>query len=166
MWDELGKRGLRSLLIGVPPGFPPPKEFPGWRVACFLTPPSAERFAYPQELETEIAEELGGPGNYIFDVPKFREQDLDFALEQIFKMTERRFAVARRLVKNKPWDYFMMVEMGTRPAPSHLLEVLRSPSPAVRAGEPVRNGVPGLLPVLDREVGRSSRSCPTTRSPS
>ena len=27
-------------------------------------------------------------------------------------MTERRFQVARRLVKNKPWDFFMMVEMG------------------------------------------------------
>ena len=53
---------MRSLLIGVPPGFPPPKEFPGWRVACFLTPPSAERFAFPAEIETEIAEELGRPG--------------------------------------------------------------------------------------------------------
>ena len=43
VWDKLGEAGKRSLLIGVPPGFPPPKEFPGWRVACFLTPPSAER---------------------------------------------------------------------------------------------------------------------------
>ena len=34
------------------------------------------------------------------------------SLDQVFKMTERRFQVARRLVTNKPWDYFMMVEMG------------------------------------------------------
>ena len=43
MWDKLGEQGMRSVLIGVPPSFPPPKEFPGWRVGCFLTPPSAER---------------------------------------------------------------------------------------------------------------------------
>src|SRR5687768_17880629 len=35
VWDALGGKGLRSLLIGVPPSFPPPKEFPGWRVGCF-----------------------------------------------------------------------------------------------------------------------------------
>src|SRR5436190_15714807 len=57
VWDELGAQGMRSVLIGVPPGFPPPKEFPGWRVGCFLTPPSAERFAFPQELEVEITDE-------------------------------------------------------------------------------------------------------------
>src|SRR5512132_1394706 len=68
VWDELGARGMRSALIGVPPSFPPPKEFPGWRVGCFLTPPSAERWAYPHELEVEIDEELGGHGNYIFDI--------------------------------------------------------------------------------------------------
>ena len=32
VWDALGAKGLRSLLIGVPPSFPPPKAFPGWRV--------------------------------------------------------------------------------------------------------------------------------------
>src|SRR5438093_4717283 len=107
VWDELGAQGMRSVLIGVPPGFPPPKEFPGWRVGCFLTPPSAERFAFPQELEVEITDELEGEGNYIFDIPDFRKAGYDVALEQVFAMTERRFRVARRLIKNKPWDFFM-----------------------------------------------------------
>ena len=29
VWDAFGGKGLRSLLIGVPPSYPPPKEFPG-----------------------------------------------------------------------------------------------------------------------------------------
>jgi predicted AlkP superfamily phosphohydrolase/phosphomutase len=111
VWDLLGQRGMRSLLIGVPPSYPP-KPVEGWRVGCFLTPPSNKGYTYPAELQTEIEEELGGPGEYIFDIPNFREQGMDFVLEQVFKMTERRFRVARRLVKTKPWDYFMMVEMG------------------------------------------------------
>lgn len=153
VWDKLGEKGMRSLLIGVPPGFPPPKEFPGWRVACFLTPPSAERFAFPQELETEIAEELGGPGNYIFDVPKFREQDLDFALEQIFKMTERRFAVARRLVKNKPWDYFMMVEMGTDRLHHIYWKYVDPTHPLYEPGNQFETSFKDYYRFLDKQVG-------------
>src|SRR5919201_3308233 len=64
VWDVLGERGMKSLLIGVPPGYPP-RALEGWRVSCFLTPPSAESFTHPNDLETEIEGELGGEP-YIF----------------------------------------------------------------------------------------------------
>ncbi len=111
VWDALGQHGMRSVLIGVPPSFPPPSSFPGWRVGCFLTPPSADRWAYPQDLEVEIDEELGGAGRYIFDIPNFRMAGFDVTLDQVFKMTERRFQVARRLIQNKPWDFFMVCDI-------------------------------------------------------
>jgi len=111
VWDALGAKGMRSALIGVPPSFPPPKEFPGWRVGCFLTPPSAEHFAYPHEIEVEIEEELGGKDRYIFDIPNFREAGFDVTRDQVFKMTERRFQVGRRLMQNKPWDFFMICDI-------------------------------------------------------
>jgi predicted AlkP superfamily phosphohydrolase/phosphomutase len=111
VWDALGAQGKRSVLIGVPPSFPPPAEFPGWRVGCFLTPPSAERWAYPQELEVEIEEELGGKGQYIFDIPNFRQAGYDTTLDQVYKMTERRFQVGRRMIQNKPWDFFMLCDI-------------------------------------------------------
>jgi predicted AlkP superfamily phosphohydrolase/phosphomutase len=111
VWDALGAAGKRSALIGVPPSFPPPSTFPGWRVGCFLTPPSAERWAYPQELEVEIEEELGGKGEYIFDIPNFRQAGYDTTLDQVFKMTERRFQVGRRMIQNKPWDFFMICDI-------------------------------------------------------
>ena len=110
VWDKLGEQGMRTVLIGVPPSFPPPKEFPGWRVGCFLTPPSAERWAYPQPLEAEIEEELEGK-TYIFDIPNFRQAGMDVTLDQVFKMTERRFQVGRRLIQNKPWDLFMLCDI-------------------------------------------------------
>jgi predicted AlkP superfamily phosphohydrolase/phosphomutase len=111
VWDLLGERGMKSLLIGVPPGYPP-KPVEGWRVSCFLTPPSADAYTHPKDLGAEIEEELGGEP-YIFDIPNFREKGEEFVLDQVFRMTERRFQVARRLTTNKPWDFFMMVEMGT-----------------------------------------------------
>jgi predicted AlkP superfamily phosphohydrolase/phosphomutase len=110
VWDELARTGKKSLLIGVPPGYPP-RPVEGWRVSCFLTPPSAKEFTYPRELRTEIDDELGDD-EYIFDVPYFRGAGEEHVLDQVFAMTERRFRVARRLAKTKPWDYFMLVEMG------------------------------------------------------
>jgi len=111
VWDVLGKRGLKSLLIGVPPGYPP-RPLDGWRVSCFLTPPSADTFTYPTELGAEVADILGGQ-EYIFDIPNFREQGFEHVHDQLYKMTERRFALARSLLKTKPWDFFMLVEMAT-----------------------------------------------------
>ena len=32
-------------------------------------------------------------------------------LDQVFKMTERRFQVGRRLIQNKPWDFFMLCDI-------------------------------------------------------
>ncbi len=153
VWDKLGDRGMRSLLIGVPPSFPPPKTFPGWRVGCFLTPPSAKSFTYPQELETEILGELGEGVDYIFDIPNFRDQGLDYALEQVFHMTERRFQVARRLVKNKPWDYFMICEI----APDRLHHVFwqyYDPlHPLYEPGSKYETAFQDYYRLLDKEVG-------------
>jgi predicted AlkP superfamily phosphohydrolase/phosphomutase len=153
VWDVLGRQGKRSLLIGVPPGFPPPKDFPGWRVACFLTPPSADHYAYPVELETEITDELGGPGQYIFDIPNFRQQGADFVMEQIFAMTERRFQVARRLVKNKPWDFFMMVEMGLDRLHHCFWQFFDPTHPQYEPGNRYETVFHDYYRFLDREVG-------------
>jgi predicted AlkP superfamily phosphohydrolase/phosphomutase len=153
VWDALGQRGLRSMLIGVPPSFPPPKDFPGWRVGCFLTPPSAERFAFPQSLEAEIAEELGPEKEYIFDIPDFRRAGYDVALDQVFKMTERRFQVGRRLATNKPWDFFMLCEI----APDRLHHVFwqhYDPThPLYEPGNKYETAFHDYYRFLDRQVG-------------
>ena len=60
-------------------------------------------------------------------------------------MTERRFKVARRFVKDKPWDFFMMVEMGLDRL-HHVFWHYCDPNHEVRAREQVRERVPGLLP--------------------
>jgi predicted AlkP superfamily phosphohydrolase/phosphomutase len=161
VWDELGAQGMRSVLIGVPPGFPPPKDFPGWRVGCFLTPPSAERFAFPQELEVEITDELGGEGNYIFDIPDFRKAGYDVALEQVFAMTERRFQVARRLIKNKPWDFFMLCEI----APDRLHHVFWQHydprHPLHEPGNKYQTAFQDYYRFLDREIGELMELIPS-----
>jgi predicted AlkP superfamily phosphohydrolase/phosphomutase len=160
VWDALGEKGLRSLLIGVPPSFPPPSDFPGWRIGCFLTPPSARSFAYPKELEAEIAEELGEGTDYIFDIPDFRKAGFDVVLEQVFAMTERRFRVARRLVRTKPWDLFMLCEI----APDRLHHVfwqfVDPNHPQYEPGNKYEMVFRDYYRSLDREVGSLLEALP------
>jgi predicted AlkP superfamily phosphohydrolase/phosphomutase len=152
VWDLLGQRGFRSLLIGVPPSYPP-KPVEGWRVGCFLTPPSNKGYTHPKGLQAEIEEELGGPGQYIFDVPNFREQGRDQVLEQVFTMTERRFRVAMRLVRTKPWDYFMMVEMGPDRLHHVFWRYVDPRHPLYEPGNRFETSFQDYYRFLDQEVG-------------
>ncbi len=158
VWDLLGARGMRSLLIGVPPSYPP-KPVEGWRVSCFLTPPSAKAFTHPPELRAEVEEELG-PGGYIFDIPNFREKGFEVVLEQLYEMTRRRFRVARRLVRTKPWDLFMMVEMGPDRLHHVFWQFFDPGHPKYRPGSPFETAFQDYYRFLDAEVGALLEALP------
>src|SRR6266567_2233542 len=151
VWDVLGERGLRSLLIGVPPGYPP-RPVNGWRISCFLTPPSAPSYTHPQELAGEIDGVLGGEP-YIFDIPNFREQGYDHVHEQLYRMTERKFRVARHLVRTKPWDYFMMVEMAADRLHHVFWQHFDPAHPKYEAGNRFETAFQDYYRYLDREIG-------------
>ncbi|MGH2691709.1 MAG: alkaline phosphatase family protein [Actinomycetota bacterium] len=149
VWDRLGRVGGKSLLIGVPPGYPP-KPVPGWQVSCFLTPDSARSYTWPAALAGEIEEEVG---EYIFDIPNFRLADEEFVLRRIHAMTERRFKVARRLVRNKPWDFFMMVEIALDRL-HHVFWQHCDPTHVKYAGNnPFESAFHDYYRLLDREIG-------------
>ncbi|RLE03058.1 MAG: nucleotide pyrophosphatase, partial [Candidatus Aminicenantes bacterium] len=63
---------------------------------------------YPQELGEEIISKFG---RYMFDV-EFRTDKKDELLENIYRMTRKRFEVLNYLISTKPWDLFMFVEIG------------------------------------------------------
>ena len=149
VWDLLGAQGKKSLLIGVPPGYPP-KPVEGWRVSCFLTPPSAKSYTWPPELAAEVEEEVG---EYIFDIPNFREQGFEHVHQQVYAMTERRFKLARRLIKNKPWDYFMLVEMGPDRLHHVFWHFCDPAHPKYVPGNPFETAFRDYYRYLDKEVG-------------
>jgi predicted AlkP superfamily phosphohydrolase/phosphomutase len=149
VWDLLGEAGKKSLLIGVPPAYPI-RPVDGWRVSCFLTPPSAEKYTWPEELKAEVEEEVGG---YIFDIPNFREQGPDFVLEQCHAMTERRFKLARRFVQDKPWDFFMMVEMGLDRLHHVFWHYCDPAHPKYQAGNRFETAFLDYYRMLDGEIG-------------
>ncbi|HYU57330.1 MAG TPA: alkaline phosphatase family protein [Actinomycetota bacterium] len=156
LWDLLGAAGKKSLLIGVPPGYPP-KPVEGWRISCFLTPPSAKSYTWPEDLAAEVEAEVG---EYIFDIPNFREKGERFVLDQVYAMTERRFKVARRFIREKPWDYFMLVEMGPDRLHHVFWHYCDPAHPKYVPGNEFETAFRDYYRYLDREVGSLLEAIP------
>ena len=110
LWDILSAADRKVIVLGVPQTYPINKEINGCMVTGFLTPDTNSRYTYPDSLKGEIEKLVG---EYIIDVEKFRTEDKNFLLRQIYEMTEKRFKVAEYLLSRKEWDFFMMVEMGS-----------------------------------------------------
>jgi predicted AlkP superfamily phosphohydrolase/phosphomutase len=109
VWDILSERGKNVILLGVPQSYPP-TPVRGSMVGCFLTPSIESEYTYPPQLKHEIADVVG---EYLLDVMDFRTDDKQRIVDQIYEMTNKRFKLAHHLLRTKPWDFFMMVEMGT-----------------------------------------------------
>jgi predicted AlkP superfamily phosphohydrolase/phosphomutase len=108
LWDLATRRGKRSIVLGVP-GTYPPRPLNGVLVTCFLTPSTESQYTFPPMLRREVEQVVG---EYLFDTKEFRTAKKDWLLEQIYEMTDRRFALAEHLLTTKPWELFVMVEMG------------------------------------------------------
>jgi predicted AlkP superfamily phosphohydrolase/phosphomutase len=109
VWDQLSRAGRRVIVLGVPQTSPP-VAVNGELVSCFLTADTRkDPYTHPPELRSEIESLVG---SYRVDVRNFRSEDRDRILAEIYEMTEQRFTVARHLLDTRPWDFFMMVEIG------------------------------------------------------
>ena len=108
VWDILSRQGKQCIVIGVPPSYPL-KPINGAAISCFLTPSAKSQFTWPNELRTEVEALVG---EYMVDVSNFRTDDKDWLLGQIYLMTEKRFKVAKHWLRTRPWDFFMLMEIG------------------------------------------------------
>jgi predicted AlkP superfamily phosphohydrolase/phosphomutase len=149
IWDILSQAGKKVILLGVPQTYPP-KPVNGHMITSFLTPDTSCQYTYPAELKAEVEKLVG---NYILDVDNFRTDNKDHLLTQIYQMTQKRFTVAKHLIQNKPWDFFMMVEIG----PDRIHHGFwKHSDPAHRKhepGSPHQNAILDYYKYLDQELG-------------
>jgi len=108
VWDTLGRQKIRSIVLGVP-GTYPPRPISGALVSGFLAPGTDATYTYPASLAADIEKWVG---DYSFDVRGFRTDDKGWLFSQAKEMTEKRFAVARKLLAQEEWGFFAMVEIG------------------------------------------------------
>jgi predicted AlkP superfamily phosphohydrolase/phosphomutase len=151
IWDQVAREGKRSILVGVPPGYPA-RKVNGVAVGCFLTPdPSKNVYTHPPALAQVIA---GLVGDYPVDVTGFRSGDKRKMLSDVDDMTRKQFAVFRHLLANEEWDYAHFVSIGldrlqhgfwSHHDPSH---VRHDPN------SPFKSAIRDHYRLLDDEIGR------------
>jgi len=149
LWDIIGEKGGQSCLVSVPPSYPP-YPVAGNLISCFITPPGKDKeYTFPATLKTEIEERFGP---YIFDVV-FRTEDRNEILAEIYRMTDKRFEIMDWLIRTKPWDLFMFVEIGVDRVHHAFWKYMDREHHLYEPGNPYENTILDYYKHLDRKVG-------------
>ncbi len=151
VWEVLGGSGRRSIVVGVPPGYPPKRTANVSSVSCLLTPGIEKGFTQPPELREEVLKASGG--GYKFDVT-FRTEDRDRLRSELFEMTERRFDVAEHLARSKPWDFFMLHEIGFDRLHHAFWKYFDPGHPKFTEGNPYRRVDEEYYRMVDSRIGK------------
>jgi ATP sulfurylase len=149
VWDILSRAGRKVSLVGVPQTYPV-KPTNGCIVTSFLTPSTQSQYTYPADLKQEIEALVG---EYMLDVENFRTEEKDDLLQQIYEMTRKRFEVVKYLLREKEWDFFMLVEMGVDRIHHAFWKYFDPQHPKHEAGSPHQNAVEEYYKYLDGEIG-------------
>lgn len=149
VWDILSRQGKSSILLGVPPSYPP-KPLNGCCVGCFLTPNTNSEYTYPAQLKNEI-EAVVGP--YMIDVENFRSSDNDRILADARKMASQRFRLFRHLLRTRPWHFAMMVEIGLDRIHHGFWQHFDDTHIHHQPNNPYQDAVRHYYQLLDREIG-------------
>jgi len=108
LWDRLGAAGRASVVLGVP-GAHPPSAIQGCMVSCCTAPSTGAASTRPAEPRDELQQ---GTGGSLPEVTGFHGDDKARVAQQVFDLTEQRFALARHLATTRPWDLFWFVDLG------------------------------------------------------
>lgn len=98
VWDELSVQGRPLGLVSVPMTYPPPKVN-GFVVPGFLTPCSAERKSFPEELGKELLEAV--PDYSYLSQPFMGRKDPKQWVEQTKEVVNNRGRAARYLYRDR-----------------------------------------------------------------
>jgi predicted AlkP superfamily phosphohydrolase/phosphomutase len=152
IWDQLAMEGKKSIIIGVPPNYPP-RKVNGISVGCFLTPDTTkDEFTYPTSIKQKINELVG---SYPVDVKNFRTDRKDWLREEIFSMSRKQWQVVHWLLKEQEWDYFHFVDIGLDRVHHGFWNYFDKKHVQYEAGNPYENVIPDYYLWLDEQIGKT-----------
>lgn len=156
VWDVLSKQGRDCITYAVPLTYPP-RPLRGCQIGCFLTPGADSNYSYPQTLKDELTK---ATGEYVPDVRDFRTNDKVGLYKRVLEMTASHTAQVKWLLKNKPWDFFMMVEMGPDRIHHGFWKYFDKEHPRYEFHEQLKDCMPDYYRRLDANLGRILEEIP------
>jgi predicted AlkP superfamily phosphohydrolase/phosphomutase len=155
MWDQLALEGKKSIIMGVPPNFPP-RRINGISIGCFLTPdPTKDDFTHPTSIKSKITKLVG---EYPVDVKNFRTDRKDWLRDEIFRMSRKQWEVAHWLLREQEWDYFHYVDIGLDRVHHGFWNYFDKQHVQYEPGSPYENVIPDYYLWLDQQIGRVMES--------
>jgi len=107
LFDELGEKGKRSIVINLPSTYPA-REIPGVLISGFVAI-DLKKAVYPLSLLSKL-QEL----NYRIDINTSRARtDYEFLMKDLDETLKIREKTSNYLWENEDWDLFMVVITGT-----------------------------------------------------
>lgn len=150
IWDQLAREGKKSILVGVPPNYPP-RRVNGISIGCLLTPDTVKNdFTDPPALKAEITELVG---EYPVDVKNFRTDKKDWLKEEIFNMSRKQWRVVRWLLTEREWDYFHFVDIGLERMQHGFWNYFDPKHVDFEPGNPYQDAIPEYYRWLDEQIG-------------
>jgi predicted AlkP superfamily phosphohydrolase/phosphomutase len=152
MWDQVARAGKRSIIVGVPPNYPP-RKINGISVGCFLTPDTTKNdFTHPASFKAKINELVG---EYTVDVKNFRTDRKDWLKDEIFHMSEKQWKVVHWLLKEQEWDYFHFVDIGLDRMQQGFWKYFDKKHVQYEPGNPYEKAIPEYYLWLDEQIGKA-----------
>ncbi len=116
LWENLSLHGIRVGVVNVPMTYPP-KKVNGFLISCFMTPPSAKVFTFPEDLRKEIPDyriDLDFVKDWLFEDETAGEKVkiLGMVRDQ-YDVTEKRTSAVLKLVDKWKPDFLIVVFKGT-----------------------------------------------------
>ncbi len=155
LWVRLGREGVWSIVVGVPPSYPP-KPIRGYLISDFITPDPSKPYTWPPQLKREIEDAIGP---YIFDV-LYRSEEKDRIVKELWEMTEQHFRVLNYLVKNKKWDFLWFVEIGVDRVHHAFWKYWDREHPKYTPGNKYENVIPDYYRFIDKKIGELLENIP------
>jgi len=150
IWDQLAREGKKSIIVGLPPNFPP-RRINGISVGCFLTPDTTkDEFTHPPNIKTKINELVG---DYPVDVKNFRTDRKDWLRDEFFAMSRKQWQVVKWLLKEQEWDYFHYVDIGLDRVHHGFWNYFDKKHVQYEPGNPYESVIPDYYLWLDEQIG-------------
>ena len=151
IWDQVAREGKRSVIIGVPPRYPPRKVN---GISRRLLPDARhDEGRLHASRERRRRDRARSSASIPVDVKGFRTDDKDWLRDEIYAMSRKHFEVVRHFLKNAEWDYFQFVEIGLDRIHHGFWKLPRPRARPARARQPVPGDDPRLLPLPRRRDG-------------
>ncbi len=154
IWDYVGRAGGQNIVIGVPQSWPSP-PIRGYLVGGLFA--DLPTFTQPATLGRRLLQRWP---QYQTDVRNFRNANKKNLLQRLRKMAQTRFEAAIYMMRNYPWDFFMLVEIGLDRVQHAFWQFMDAQSPYYMPDSGFENAVRDYYRLLDKLFGQLLRIIP------